>query len=568
MFQNNKCRMHIDCKVCYIKVLLLCIIVMGVYVTTSSAQSFDSLYKPKLTGGISATNELYSVKGIANRSLPHNYSVSANLNLNVQNFNLPFSFYYSKQDNNYFQPFNQFGIRPSYKWVRVHMGYCNLNLSPFTLVGRTFLGAAVELTPTIKNNYQLKVIGFYGRLNRAVEIGPNSLSTPSFERRTYGASVGVVKEEDELSLTLFKAKDEENSINVVNNPDITPQNNIVVEALGKKRLLKKLFLSVDYAYSGLTQNTLSEGSTAPNILVDVLYNTQSTTMFGHSLSTALNYEISNYTIGVAYQTVGKDFTSTGINYMMTDFSQTTINAGARILKNTGFINASIGIQQNNISNTLFATNKRYIFNTDYSQSIKNNFRFTLNFANNTLSNKVTADAATDSLNFYMVTSNYGVNLSYGIGKKKTHMLSLFTSYQSGLQQLEYGLSKELTDFMFVTLSDNIRIKRLGLTVTPSFSYSKNSAGSNFVSYMGPILNVRKSLLGGKLNLMNSASVMQNVFNGSTGNILIKESLGVRYVLLKKHSLGAMYYLINQNNKNNNRPSFTEMKFSINYGFNF
>src|SRR3546814_13424720 len=76
---------------------------------------------------------------------------------------MPFSFVVTQYTNSYTQPFSQFGISPSYKWAKLHLGYRNISFSPLLFDGQSFLGGGIELAP--KGFY---FGAFYGKLNKAI----------------------------------------------------------------------------------------------------------------------------------------------------------------------------------------------------------------------------------------------------------------------------------------------------------------------------------------------------------------------------------------------------------------
>ena len=65
----------------------------------------------------------------------------------IYGLSLPFSFNVSQYSESYEDPFTQFGISPSYKWAKLHLGYRSIQFSPFVFDGQNFLGAGVELNP-------------------------------------------------------------------------------------------------------------------------------------------------------------------------------------------------------------------------------------------------------------------------------------------------------------------------------------------------------------------------------------------------------------------------------------
>ena len=92
-------------------------------------------------------------------------------------FDIPLSFVLSNFENKFYQPFNQFGISPKYKWATLHLGYRNLTYSNYTLAGHRILGAGFDLKP---KNFR---IGFmYGQLRRSASIDSSMNANPMYVR--------------------------------------------------------------------------------------------------------------------------------------------------------------------------------------------------------------------------------------------------------------------------------------------------------------------------------------------------------------------------------------------------
>lgn len=89
----------------------------------------------------------YNVKGIPARQRDFSYIFNGAPTLTIYGVTLPFSVVVSDQERSYTQPFNQYGISPTYKWATFHAGWQSLEFSPFTLAGHNFLGGGVELNP-------------------------------------------------------------------------------------------------------------------------------------------------------------------------------------------------------------------------------------------------------------------------------------------------------------------------------------------------------------------------------------------------------------------------------------
>ena len=120
-------------------------------------------------GGISVTNTFYHSIGTPSQRDPYFWQVNANLNLSFMNIvNAPFSFTISQQNKSFSQPqpFNRFGISPTYKGLTVHLGHRTLSFSDFTLAGNLFFGVGLEYKP---DHHPLRVSAMYGRFAKPVD---------------------------------------------------------------------------------------------------------------------------------------------------------------------------------------------------------------------------------------------------------------------------------------------------------------------------------------------------------------------------------------------------------------
>ncbi|HEY0898989.1 MAG TPA: hypothetical protein VGD90_06625, partial [Sphingobacteriaceae bacterium] len=116
-----------------------------------NAQRLDDFGKEpliKVQGSVSLDQMAYYASGMAGRRDPYNFYLNAALNLDVYGWAVPFSFSYSNQSRGAFQqPFNQFSLNPSYKWVTASVGSQSASFSGYTLNGHVFSGLGLELSP-------------------------------------------------------------------------------------------------------------------------------------------------------------------------------------------------------------------------------------------------------------------------------------------------------------------------------------------------------------------------------------------------------------------------------------
>ncbi len=248
----------------------------------SYGQNLDQIGKVPLVrynGGISANGIFYD--GAANRS-PFTYFVTGNLNFNISGiYNIPLSFSYTNQDFGFTTPFkiNRLSISPSYKWVTTHIGDVSMSFSPYTLNGHQFTGGGVDLTP----NGPFKISALYGRFLRSTEFNEdNPQVIPAYERFGFGVKTSYDFNKISVGLIFFSAKDDENSLEnpVPTTLEFTPQENTVVSAEASFSIFEKAKINIEYALSGVTEDTrITESRTSNGALSFLLNENLSTNYF-------------------------------------------------------------------------------------------------------------------------------------------------------------------------------------------------------------------------------------------------------------------------------------------------
>ncbi|MBQ3634277.1 MAG: hypothetical protein II951_01485 [Bacteroidales bacterium] len=122
-------------------------------VAISSAQDIEQLAKADpvaWNGGLTWSNIFTWPKDSAKQVPTYSYYISGSLNTTIFGVvGVPISFAYTnnKLSSTVTYPFNRFTLTPSYKWIKLHIGYSQMTFSPYTMAGHDFLGGGVELTP-------------------------------------------------------------------------------------------------------------------------------------------------------------------------------------------------------------------------------------------------------------------------------------------------------------------------------------------------------------------------------------------------------------------------------------
>ena len=284
---------------------------------------------------------------------PYSWNLYGNFTASVYGIAMPFSFVVNQYGNSYTSPFSQFGVSPTYKWIKVDLGYRYMDMSPFTFSGQSFLGVGIELHPGL---FRFGV--FYGSLNKAINEDTTSghLAEPQYGRIGYGVKIGVGTDADHFDLIYFHARDDSSSIHLFNTNDtLRPEENTVIGGSMKFTFWKKLTWTTDLAASALTQDLA-----APRASQDTLHgfvpkafsqftnflNSTQTGLAGQSqLSLALKY----FNTSFLYRRVQADFMSLGVPYMLSDLESWQWNGGLLLAKGKCNLNVSLNDQHNDLS---------------------------------------------------------------------------------------------------------------------------------------------------------------------------------------------------------------------------
>lgn len=298
----------------------LCIVFACCFCRKGYAQDVDleNFYKPnfKVTGNINA-NMMYYNSNVENGREPFTYLFSGSLNISAFNFSVPLFYSFTNQGNNlgYTAPFdfNRLSIMPKYKWVKAYIGNVNMTFSPYTLSGYPFKGVGLELTPT--GPFKIALMG--GQSLKAVSEENAMGGVPVYQRFGYGAKVGFEKAQYKLGWIGFYAKDNANSLNMVNDNGVTPKENFVNSLIFSTSLVKNLNLNVEYALSVLTDDTRSKAISGGGFR-DKIFSSKESTSYMNAVNVNFDYNIQKSTVGLTYERIDPNYNTLGALYFNND----------------------------------------------------------------------------------------------------------------------------------------------------------------------------------------------------------------------------------------------------------
>jgi hypothetical protein len=539
------------------------------------AQQLDNIKNEKpvaITGSIAANFITYNASGIDQRMDPFSMVLSGNAIISVYGLDMPFTFRYGNHKADYTQPFNQFGLSPSYKWVTLHAGYRNIRFSDFTLAGHTFLGGGIELNPGI-----FRFGAIYGRFKKSTSLFMNEVdSSRTFDRKGYAIKLGVGSKTNYVDLIFLKIADDSLSMTSMEEINPTkPEQNVVAGVNSMFTLTKHLTLDAEFSASLFTTDAsipsfvsnLDEKS--PLQKADRLIVINESSEISTAARTSLNYKSKKFGLRAEYRRIGPKYKSMGTYYFNDDVESFTIAPSIPLFKRKLYIRGSLGLQHDNLKNSKVATTKRMISSANISYNPAQIFGVDLNYSNYSNNQKAGRVALIDSLKLYQTTSNLSLTPRLMIARTRlTHMIVLMIN-RSGLHDknartAEY--SESVATIANLNYSINFNKSLLALVFGYNYTKLENFSGENKIS--GGTLGINKTCLKGALTAGLNNSIMRSDYMNEKGWI-VTTSLNGNYQISKHHNFRTSLFLTNQKYPIGSlNKSFNEFKGDISYAYTF
>lgn len=475
---------------------------------TLHAQDIENLGKNKpvvLRGSISAglnyfTNFSGNSQSTASFGQQTSYFLQGNPVLSLYGFDIPVNITIASQNKSFHHPFNRYGLSPSYRWAKLHLGWRSLNFSQFTLGGQQILGAGVELNPG-----KLRVGFIYGTFNNAVtDISLyNNLNNnvPLFKRKGFAAKLGYGSSSNFLEFSYLQAKDIENSVSkLVIDSILKPAANQVAGIKGQLTLFKKLSFSVDAAASYYTRNIKDSLLDTGDKFPGVTPSTSSTLSFAGEAGIQYNYKGGN--INLKYRRIEPGYRSMGAFYMQTDIEHYTAGINQRFLRNKVRLRANFGWQQNNLASIAAHNSKRTIGNVGINISPNNTFGIDINYSNYGISQQIIPQldnpqnlARYDSVRISQVNQSFSVSPRVFIQRKNTqHNISAQANFQKLHNANAAQRDADFNSFMG-SLNYGLAFPERKISINNTFNYFNSVFTDNKSATMGYNFGISKYIAG-------------------------------------------------------------------------
>ncbi|MBI3719217.1 MAG: hypothetical protein HY252_11580 [Sphingobacteriales bacterium] len=524
------------------KIFILVFLITNVAGITH-AQDLGNLKKQKpfiISGSIGASATYYnSNEPLATRP-PFSWNVYGNFTPTIYGVALPLSFTVSQFGKSYSQPFSQFGLSPTYKWVKLHLGYRNMQFSPLTYEGQSFRGAGIELTPKF-----FRFAAFYGKLNRKVNEDTTSgrFKVPQFSRNAYGVKIGAGTTNNHIDFIYLHAKDDSSSAKVINKKILSAQENSVLGTSFKLTLAKKVIVSSDFAISGLTQDISASQSfndsaaTGLSKLMKPFVKSNASTVADWAGQSTLQLILKGYNTTIGYRRVQPNFKSLGTPYILNDISLLNWMNNFSLSKGKLNISTTVSRQNNNLNKKLATELQTLVGNANVNAMLSTHVNLNMNYSGYNIKQKDGTQVLTDSTRLNQMIHQLSFTPSYNtIKENKSHTISGNISYM--LLDDKNPVSKNFTNSANLSSSANytLGLIKKSINFTLSGLYNHYKQDTNYYKSYGATIGSSAQLLKNKsLGVQGTAGYLLNrsSYGNARNNLTFSGNISYH---VKHHSL--------------------------------
>jgi hypothetical protein len=523
-------------------------------------------------GGISADFGVYSASGVAARQSPLGWTVAGDATPSIVGISLPFSFVLSQNERSFRQPFNQFGISPSWRWATLHLGFRNLSWSPYTVGGHTFLGAGVELNPGI-----LRLGAMYGRLRRAVAedtatAPPDSVDQePTFRRTGWAVKLGLGRPSNFVDLVFVKAADDSTSL--PRRPLYTvlmPAENAVLGLTTRQQIGRALVFDLDAGASVFTRDQSAQAIDFDNATLKALSRViqpRVSTKYFFAGRTGLTLTLGGFTAVAQYERVEPEYQSMAANPITTDLSRVSLAPALRLWSDRLSLSGSVGSQRDNLLGTKRATTTRLIWSAGAGIYPTANLGLDVRYANYGTSQAAGTAPVSDSTRLDQVNQSLSVTPRWTfVTGAAAHSLSL--SYnRTGLADAN-GYTQAANNSSASVAALSYGVGTAAFSASAAATWAASRADTSGTNVAGLALTGTKPLLGNRLNLSLVPALSWTSVGGSPAATTLTVRADASFRPWPAHTFRAGLSFTSNRATLPGIESFSEFKFTTGYGFSF
>lgn len=551
------------------KRISLLVLLLGVVCNAILAQDIGQIAKQKpilINGTVGLGFGTYNVNGIPARQRAFSYIFNGAPTISLYGVSFPFSVVISDQQRSYTQPFNQYGISPTYKWATFHAGWQSLEFSPFTLAGHNFLGGGIELNPG-----KLRFGFIYGRFNKAIEADPNQplalAQQAAYKRTGYTTKLGWGTERNHVDVIFLNAKDHVNSLNATPiSTELTPSENMVLGISSKFSFLKHFVFDMDVSGSIYTRNVLSD--TVKNLKLDKvnfikdLITLNSSTQLLTAAQSSFGYNATNYNLKIRYRRVDPDYRSMGAYYFETDVQNYTVEGMLRLMKGQLQLSGSFGLQNDNILHDKAFRSNRKIGSANIAYN-KPNYGVDLRYTNFGITQDRGLNPIIDMFRIARTNHNLNTMLRYTVNSETvTHGFVLVANLQSLVDLNELTKPNSKSNSKTANLSYQLGLPKKSFGVNANVNYTVADVAFGRSIFYGPTLGLSQSMDKGNLALNASISYQLQRNNDTDAGNISNINFNGTYRLGKRNAANLSLSYLKSNSKDLTLPSFNEIRSNL------
>ena len=544
-------------------------------VAISSAQDIEQLTKADpvaWSGGLTWSNIFTWPKDSARQVPTYSYYISGSLNTTIFGVvSLPISFAYTNNtlSSTVTYPFNRFTLTPSYKWVKLHIGYSQMTFSPYTMAGHDFLGGGVELTP---DDMPWQFSAFFGRLNKAVPR--DSINTEPIYKRMGGGVMGGYKGERwSLLANVSVCKDDASSLTFAEGVDTTyvaPQSNLVGSISAVLRPFERTTIEGEYAVSIINANCKADSLGHTDGFFE-----ENTDISRHTAAkVSLSQSFGMGSVGATYERVSPSYKSFASYYNTNNFENITANFSIDIAQKVS-LSTNVGWQRDNLNNQEVNTNSQLIYSVSANATPSEKWSFGGSVSNvqsyvhiKDILEQVTQTTQyqnLDTLSFTELNFSASGNVNYRFGDKERLVQSISSSYTYQKASHEQENSQRFVSNRLHNINANYQASHTPTKVTGAFgaNYNINKTPETESNVLTLIASAGVPIVK---QVRTSLSVNYSQVDSETDYRIINTRLSLSYSFLKYHSLNCSLTALN-NSANDSGTQYTaNITYNLSLGY--
>ncbi len=555
---------------------LLFVLLLTTHYSLLTAQDLGNIKNEKpfaISGTASTSVGYYQSSSFNGTRKPYSYSIMLAPTISVYGVQIPFNFTFTEGSKSASNPFAQFGVNPYYKWAKGYFGWTNMSWSPTTLNGKTFLGAGIEINPSL-----FRFGAFYGRMNPAVKenlFGPNA-QQPIYKRLGWGLKIGVGNENNYFDFIWLHAKDVVGSIpkpsDTLNQLGYTPAENAVFgikshQAFGKK---KNVVWDLDGAASAYTRDLNSQlidiGTGIGTKFLKIAIPPHLSTSYAWTVHSSISYKAETYNLGFDYNRIQPEYQSMGVDYIMNDQEKVNLTQGCVAAKKKINLSFSEFYQRDNLNKRKSVMTNRTGLTGTLALNLNQNFGFAFSYNNYITFQTAGLKALNDTTKLLQIQQTLVFSPHYTfVGKKMVNNIFLTTSY-SRLDDLNQYTSKYLKNSKVnINLGQSLSVTAIAFGFSPSINFLYSITPVVKIFTVGPTVAFSKSFLKNKISTSTSITFVATMLNSIWSSKTITNNIGFSYRVTKNHALKLGNSIMYSMNIANNT---SEYKGSITYTYTF